>query len=73
MNIINKCLNHIVILNNITDEDRICDKIAELLNVPDEYEVVCILPVGKAADDFHAPGKKPFGERVKFNSWDGEL
>ncbi len=58
---------------HITDEDRICDKIAELLNVPDEYEVVCILPVGKAADDFHAPGKKPFGERVKFNSWDGEL
>ena len=54
---------------HITDDDRICDKIAKVLNVPEEYDVVCILPVGKAADDFHAPSKKPFGERVKFNSW----
>lgn len=54
---------------HITDEDRICDKIAQILNVPEEYDVVCILPVGKAQDDFHAPSKKPFGERVKFNSW----
>ena len=56
---------------HITDEDRICDKIASILNVPSEYDVVCILPVGKAADDFHAPGKKKFSERVKFNSWNG--
>ena len=54
---------------HITDTDRICDKIASLLNVPDDCEVVCILPVGKALDDFHAPGKKPFSERVRFNSW----
>ena len=31
---------------HITDEDRICDKIAEIFSVPDSYEVVCILPVG---------------------------
>ena len=55
---------------HITDEDRICDKIAKILNVPEGYDVVCILPVGKAADDFHAPSKKSFGERVKFNSWE---
>ena len=54
---------------HITDEDRICDKIAQILNVPEGYDVVCILPVGKAADDFHAPSKKPLAERVKFNSW----
>lgn len=54
---------------HITDEDRICDKIAQILNVPGEYDVVCILPVGKAVDDFHAPSKKLFAERVKFNSW----
>ena len=54
---------------HITDEDRICDKIAQILNVPEGYDVVCILPVGKAADDFHAPSKKPLSERVKFNSW----
>ena len=54
---------------HITDDDRICDKIASELNVPEEYDVVCILPVGKAADEFHAPSKKPFSERVRFNRW----
>lgn len=54
---------------HITDDDRICDRIASVLNVPDEYDVVCILPVGKAAEDFHEPGKKPFSERVRFNRW----
>ena len=54
---------------HITDEDRICDKIATILNIPSEYDVVCMLPVGKALDDFHAPGKKSFHERVKFNGW----
>lgn len=52
---------------HITDEDRICDRIAEVLGVPEEYDVVCLLPVGKALDDFHAPKKRPFSERVKFN------
>ncbi len=54
---------------HITDEDRICDKIASILNVPEGYDVVCVLPVGKALDDFHAPSKKSFSERVKFNSF----
>jgi len=54
---------------HITDDDRICDKIASLLNVPEGYDVVCVLPVGRAADDFHAPGKKAFLERVRFNGW----
>ena len=56
---------------HITDDDRICDKIAAVLGVPDDYDVVCILPVGKAADDFHAPSKKPFAERVRFNHFEG--
>ncbi len=57
---------------HITDEDRICDKIASILGVPDEYDVVCILPVGKALDDFHAPSKKAFAERVRFNRFGQE-
>ena len=52
---------------HITDDDRICDKIASVLGVPEGYDVVCLLPVGKALDDFHAPSKKSFSERVKFN------
>ena len=55
---------------HITDDDRICDKIASALGVPGEYDVVCILPVGKSLDDFHAPSKKSFGERVRFNGFD---
>ena len=35
---------------HITDDDRICDRIAEILNVPEGYEVVCFLPVGIAAE-----------------------
>ena len=54
---------------HITDEDRICDKIAAILGVPDDLDVVCLLPVGKAVDEFHAPSKRPFAERVKFNKW----
>ena len=56
---------------HITDEDRICDKIAAVLNVPKEYDVVCILPVGKAEDAFHAPSKKAFSERVHLNTFHG--
>lgn len=55
---------------HITDEDRICDKIASILGVPSDLDVVCLLPVGKALDEFHAPSKKPFAERVKFNKWE---
>ncbi len=54
---------------HITDEDRICDKIAAILNVPEEYDVVCILPVGKAEEELRAPAKKPLSERIRFNSW----
>ncbi len=54
---------------HITDEDRICDKVASILNVPDEYDLVCILPVGKAAESFHAPSKRPLSERVHINGF----
>ena len=54
---------------HITDEDRICDKMAKILNVPEWYELVCFLPVGKALDEPAPPKKKPFGERAFFNSF----
>jgi nitroreductase/L-amino acid N-acyltransferase YncA len=55
---------------HITDDDRICDKIAAVLGVPDEYDVVYILPVGKALNGFHAPSKRSFAARVKFNGFE---
>ena len=31
---------------HITDDDRICDKMAQILNIPDYYELVFYLPDG---------------------------
>ena len=54
---------------HITDDDRICDKMARVLNLPEEYELVCFLPVGVAESSPSAPPKKPFSERAWFNSF----
>lgn len=54
---------------HITDTDRICDKIARILKVPDEYDLVCILPVGRALSEPAAPKKKAFAERAWFNGF----
>ena len=52
---------------HITDDDRICDRMAEVLNVPKEYELVCFLPVGIAEEEIRLPKKKAFEERAWFN------
>ncbi len=56
---------------HITDEDRIGDKIADILGVPDGYELVCVLPVGRAESIPGVPVKKPFDERAWFNKFGG--
>lgn len=56
---------------HITDDDRICDKMAEILNVPSDYDLVCFLPVGIAEGEAVLPKKKPFEERAWFNSFEG--
>ena len=57
---------------HITDDDRICDKIAAVLGVPGGYDVVCVIPVGRALDEIKTPAKKPFEERVSFNHFGGK-
>lgn len=52
---------------HITNEDKIGVKMAQILGVPDEYELVCFLPVGLAAEEGKAAVKLPFGERACFN------
>ena len=54
---------------HITDDDRINEKMAEVLNVPDDYEIVCFLPIGIAESDPVSPKKKAFEERAWFNSF----
>ncbi|MBE6836747.1 MAG: nitroreductase [Ruminococcus sp.] len=54
---------------HITDTDRIGYQIAQILGVPDDYELVCILPVGVAENIPAGPNKKPFEERAWFNGF----
>ncbi len=54
---------------HITDRDRIGDQMARILRVPEEYELVCFLPVGVPAEQGTAPKKKPFAERAWFNGF----
>ena len=54
---------------HITDKDRIGEKIAKILGVPETYELVCILPVGIAEGETALPKKKDFSERAWFNSF----
>lgn len=52
---------------HITDEDRIGDQMAKILNVPEGYQLVCFLPVGIAEDEVTVPVKKAFEDRAWFN------
>lgn len=52
---------------HITDADRIGDKMARILGVPEEYQLVCFLPVGLAAEDVKPPKKLPLEIRCCFN------
>lgn len=54
---------------HITDADRICDKLADILSVPKEYDLVCILPVGIPESDAIPPKKLGFEERAWFNGF----
>lgn len=52
---------------HITDYDGINHKMEKILKVPQDYELVCFLPVGVAEEDVKLPKKKAFDERAWFN------
>ena len=56
---------------HITDDDRICDKMAAVLGVPEGYDLVCYLPVGRPDRNVHGVNKRPFEERAWFNRFGG--
>ena len=53
----------------ITDVHKIGKKMADILDVPDEYELVCFLPVGVATGKLNYVTRKPFNERAWFNGF----
>ena len=58
---------------HITDTDRIGDKMAAILGVPEDYELIAYLPVGIP----EAPGKrvrkKPLADRAWFNGFGNSI
>ena len=54
---------------HITDVDNIGRKMADVLGVPEEYELVCYLPIGKAIEKTQQPIKQAFAERAWFNGF----
>ena len=56
---------------HITDTDRIGAQMAQILGVPEGWELVCFLPVGVAEGKTATPKKKSFAERAGFNAFPG--
>ena len=56
---------------HITDEDGIGRKMADVLGVPEDWKLVCFLPLGYPAEPVGRVRKKPFEERARFNGWEG--
>ena len=54
---------------HITDSDAIGRKMADILDVPDDYELVCFLPIGIASQPTTSVDKKSFEERAWFNGY----
>jgi nitroreductase len=52
---------------HITDADAIGRQMADILGVSKEYDLVCFLPVGVAAEAVRPPEKLPFEVRAWFN------
>lgn len=54
---------------HVTDVDRIGYQMQKILGVPEEYELVCFLPVGIPQEEDKAPAKQPAAERAWFNGF----
>ena len=52
---------------HITDKDNIGRQMADILLVPEEYDLVCFLPIGIAQEPLQKTGKMNFEERAWFN------
>ena len=58
---------------HITDTDRIGYQMQKILGVPDEYDLVCFLPVGIPAQEIKPVKKQPFAERAWLNGFGNPL
>lgn len=56
----------------LSDQNNTGRKIADALGIPEEYELVCFLPVGKAAEPTRRPQKIPYSDRAWLNGFQEE-
>ena len=54
---------------HITDTDRIGYQMQKILGVPDEYDLVCFLPIGIPAEEIRPVKKQSFDDRVWLNGF----
>jgi len=54
---------------HITDDDDIGRSMADVLGVPEGYDLVCFLPIGVAEAEPVPPRRKPFEARAWFNGF----
>ena len=54
---------------HVTNEKRIGEKMANILGVPEDYQLIAYLPVGIPAEEVRGPRKKPLSERAWFNGF----
>ena len=54
---------------HITDEDKIGCQMAQILGVPQDYELICFLPVGVGISEPVLPRKRSFDQRAWFNGF----
>ena len=54
---------------HITDDDQIGRQMADILGVPEEYELVCFLPIGIAAEKPKRVKKLPYAQRAWLNGF----
>lgn len=54
---------------HVTDVDRIGYQMQKILGVPDEYDLICFLPVGIPAEEISSVKKKPFADQAWLNGF----
>lgn len=57
----------------VTEADRTGYQMQKILGVPDEYELVCYLPIGIPAEDFPPLRKRPFEMRGWLNGFGSDF
>lgn len=57
-------------LDGVLRSEQRAERISKIIGLPENKKVRILLPVGIAADQYQRKQKRPFEERVRFNTWE---